>query len=164
MFTKSAHLYDAIYDQRFDFARAANRLHDLIQQHGDATARRLLDVACGTGTYLTHLRHHDEVEGLDLDSTMLALARERHPAIPLHQGDLVDFDLGRQFDAVVCLGSSIAYARTLPKLRQAMATLARHTNAGGVIVVEPWFSPEVWEVDRLSADLVDRPISRSRGC
>jgi hypothetical protein len=49
------------------------------------------------------------------------------PDVSFHQADLVSFDLNRRFDAVLCLGSSIGYIETLDRLRQAVATFARHT-------------------------------------
>jgi hypothetical protein len=86
------------------------------------------------------------------------VARQKLPDVPFLQADLVDFDLNRRFDAVLCLGSSIGYVETLVSLRQAVATLARHTLPGGLVIVEPWFGPEVWEQGRLTADLVDQPL------
>ncbi len=158
MFMKSAAIYDAIHAARFDVAAAANTVHTLIQAHKQTTGNALLDVACGTGAYLLQLRSHYDVEGLDLDPGMLAVARQKLPDVPFHQADLVDFDLNRRFDAVLCLGSSIGYVETLNRLRQAVATLARHTLPGGVVIVEPWFGPEVWKQGRLTADLVDQPM------
>ena len=76
---------------------------------------------------------------------MLEVARTRHAGIAFHQGDMLDFDLGRQFDVVVCLFSSIGYVRTGPRLDQAVANMARHVCPGGVLVVEPFFSPAAWQ-------------------
>ena len=157
MFTQSSALYDIIHGQRFDAAAAASKVHALVQSHTRGAAKTLLDVACGTGAYLSHLRAHYAIEGLDLDPGMLAVARRKLPEVPLHQADLVDFDLGRRFDAVLCLGSAIGYVATAERLHQAVATLACHTAPGGVLIVEPWFTPEVWESGRLTADLVDQP-------
>jgi SAM-dependent methyltransferase len=157
MFTKSATIYDAIYGARNDIGAASDKVHALIQEHKRTEGNALLDVACGTGAHLAHLRRYYAVEGLDLDLGMLTVARQKLPGVPLHRADLVDFDLSRRFDAVLCLGSSIAYVATTSRLRQALHTLTRHTLPGGVIIVEPWFSPEVWQVGRLTADLVDQP-------
>ena len=60
-------------------------------------------------------------------------------AIPLHEGDFTSFDLGKTFDAVTCMFSSIGYARTADRLDTAIAVLARHLAPGGVLAVEPWF-------------------------
>lgn len=45
---------------------------------------------------------------------------------------MTDFDLGRRFDAVLCLFSSIGYARTRERLGSAGAALAAHVAPGGV--------------------------------
>lgn len=135
MFTRSAALYDVIQGQRFDAATAARTVDALIQTHTHGAGTTVLDVACGTGTYLSHLRARYAVEGLDLDPGMLAVARQKLPGVPFHQADLVDFRLGRRFDAVLCLGSSIGYVETEERLRQALGTLARHALPGGVVIV-----------------------------
>ncbi len=154
MFTKSAAFYDAIYAWK-NYEAETNRLHDLIQQHGPA--QTLVDVACGTGAHLAYLRNFYTVEGLDLDPEMLAVARTRLPGVPFHQASMVDFDLERQFDVVTCLFSSIGYVKTIPALRQAIGTMARHVQPGGLLVVEPWLTPDVFTAPRLSAQFVDLP-------
>jgi hypothetical protein len=60
------------------------------------------------------------------------------------------FDLGRRFDAVTCLFSSIGYMRTTDRLRAAVAAMAGHLEPGDVLVVEPWILPEAW-IDGYSA-------------
>jgi SAM-dependent methyltransferase len=157
MFTRSAAVYDAIHGQRFSASNAIDAIQTHIQEIRQSEGKTLLDVACGTGAYLEHLRDLYDVEGLDVDPAMLAIAREKLPGVPLHEADLADFDLGRQFDVVLCLGSAIGYVATISRLQQALATFARHTVAGGGVIVEPWFTPDVWEAGRLTADLVDQP-------
>ena len=48
-----------------------------------------------------------EAEGVDLDEGMVRLAAERHPDLRVHTGDMVDFELPRPFDVVLCLFGSI---------------------------------------------------------
>jgi ubiquinone/menaquinone biosynthesis C-methylase UbiE len=144
MFSRSARVYDAIYATLKDFALEAARVHELVQARKPG-ARTLLDVACGTGAHLEHLAARYEVEGLDADDAMLAVARERLPEVPLHEGDMADFELGRRFDAITCLFSSIGYVRTVERLQAAVGSMARHLEPGGVLVVEPWFEPEAWQ-------------------
>jgi SAM-dependent methyltransferase len=157
MFTESAHLYDIIHGSSFDYRIGAARIRDLMSTHSERSARSLLDVACGTGSYLAEIRHAFAVEGLDLDPAMLAIARGKCPDVPFHEADMVEFDLGRRFDALVCLGSSIGYARTLERLRQTARTFARQVEPGGVAIVEAWFTPDVWEDGRIGADLREGP-------
>jgi SAM-dependent methyltransferase len=87
---------------------------------------------------------------------MLAIARRRlGPDVPLHAGDMLGFDLGRQFDVVTCLFSSIAYARTAERLGAAIGTMARHLAPGGIVIVEPFFGPDEWEPGHLDWRIVD---------
>jgi ubiquinone/menaquinone biosynthesis C-methylase UbiE len=156
MYGRSAAVYDALYEGK-DYAGEAERLHALIQEIKRIPDETLLDVACGTGGHIGSLRQHYVVEGMDLSAEMLDVARRRHPDIVFHQADMIDFDLGRQFGAVVCLFSAIGYMRSVPRLRRAIANLARHALPGGVIAVEPWFTPDQWNIGYLTAQMVDKP-------
>ncbi len=143
MYARSARVYDAIYRTRRDVAVDAQRVDELIQERNPG-ARTLLDVACGTGRHLEHLARRYDVEGLDVAGEMLAIARGRLPTTRLHKADMAAFDLGRRFDAVVCLFSSIGYVRTQERLRSAIAAMAKHLEPRGVLIVEPWFEPHAW--------------------
>lgn len=142
MYARSAHVYDEIYGAK-DYEGEAGRLHELIQAR-NAGARSLLDVACGTGRHLEHLRAWYEVEGVDREPALLAIARGRLGDVPLHEGDMRDFDLARQFDAVTCLFSAVGHLDSAEQLGAAVATMARHLRPGGVLVVEPWVTPDRW--------------------
>jgi len=155
MYSRSARLYDAIYHFK-DYRAASELLHSLIQQ-AHPTARTLLDVACGTGMHLAHLRQWYEVEGVDLNDELLSTARERCPGVPFHQADMADFSLPRQFDVVTCLFSAIAYVVTPERFKRTLATFARHVAPGGLIVVEPWFSKEQLWTGTITANLADHP-------
>ena len=146
MYDQAAAAYDVLHAAREkDYAGEAARIAELVRERRPE-ARSLLDTACGTGGHLRFLRHHfDQVEGVDGSPAMLARARSRVPDVPLHDGDLRTFDLGRQFDAVTCLFSSIAYLVPAEELRRGVTNLARHLVDGGVLVVEPWVKPEDWD-------------------
>lgn len=140
-YTRSAAFYDAIHAGK-PYADEAAAVHARIQAHLGSGGDALLDVGCGTGNHVAHLRGHYRMEGLDLEEQLLRIARERYPDAAFHQGDMTDFDLGRRFDAVTCLFSAIGYARTEDGLRRTVAGFARHLRPGGVAVVEPWLTPE----------------------
>lgn len=156
MFSRSQRYYDAIYSGK-DYAQEAAHLKRLIAAHKRSDGNTLLDVACGTGSHAPYLRDDFAYEGLDLDPEMLALARERFPDVVFHQGDMVDFALGRPFDVVTCLFSSIAYTRTAPRLRQAIATMAGHLRPGGVLLVGAFLTPREWIPGHPHAMFVDEP-------
>ncbi len=158
MFTKSTAFYDAIYAAMGkDYAREAQQLHAIIQEHKRSPGNRLLDVACGTGAHLAELRNTYEVEGLDLDAHMLKIAKRRCPGVTFHRTDMVNFDLGRHYDVVICMFSSIGYAKTVPRLRKTLRTMRKHVLPGGLVIIEPWLKPEVFRPGHISAVFVDQP-------
>jgi SAM-dependent methyltransferase len=158
MFSKSASLYDAIYmNMGKDYAAEAGKVHALIQQYKQTHGNLLLDVACGTGLHIAPLGEYYQVEGLDLDENMLEMARKKYPNIPFHHADMTNFDLGHKFDAITCLFSSIGYAKTIPRLNQAVEIMAGHLAPGGVLLVEPWFTPGSWSTGTVHATFVDKP-------
>ena len=161
MFSNSAHFYDAVYSFK-DYGSESQRLQALIEERSPGAAT-LLDVACGTGKHLEQLRAWYEVSGLDLDPQLLEIAQERLGVVELHERDMTSFSLGRTFDVVTCLFSSIGYVGTVDRLDGAIAAMAAHLNPVGVLIVEPWLTPEVWVADQphlLSVDEPDLKIAR----
>jgi len=148
----SADIYDLMHRARGkDYAgEAAQVCREVRARNADATS--LLDVACGTGSHLVHLRNDVSVSGVELDPSMLDVARRRLPGVELHIGDMRTFDLPRRYDAVICLFSAIGYMLRREDLDLAMAAMARHLAPGGVLVVEPWFHPDQWFDGHVVAD------------
>jgi ubiquinone/menaquinone biosynthesis C-methylase UbiE len=155
-YSKLAKIYDTLYSFK-NYEAEAKRLHEIIAEKKTSPGNALLDVACGTGTHLSFLRKYYAVEGIDLTPEMLEVARARHPEIVFHQGDMRSFDLGRRFDVVTCLFSSIGYMKTPRDLREAVINMARHLQPGGVLVVEPWLSEETWKPSGVQPLWVDKP-------
>jgi SAM-dependent methyltransferase len=156
VFSRSARLYDAIYSWK-DYPAEAASLHELIQARKPGAAT-LLDIACGTGAHLAELARWYRCAGVDLDRELLAVARERLlPEVDLYETDMRALDLGRRFDAVVCMFSSIGYVGDGEQLRRAVGSMARHLEPAGVLVVEPWLSPDRIQVPHVGAVFVDEP-------
>lgn len=150
MFSESAELYDLIYSRFKDYVAEAERIAALIRRVHPG-ARRILDVACGTGehAYLLTERHGFDVDGLDLDPALVRIAQAKVPSGEFRTADMTDFELGRKYDAVLCLFSSIGYVRTLENVQRTLAHFRRHTAPDGIVVVEPWFTPDALESGRI---------------
>lgn len=158
MYDRSASTYDIVYlSQGKDYAAEARRIHELAQQYQKSVGNSLLDVACGTGLHVGYLSEFYQVKGVDLDENMLAVAREKHPGIPFQGGDMRDFDLGCQFDVITCLFSAIGYMKDTAQLRQAIGNMGKHLKPGGVILVEPWFTPDAWHSGSVHSLFIDQP-------
>lgn len=147
MFEKSAEYYDAFYRAiGKDYAVESQRVIDLIKEKMP-DARTLLDVGCGTGGHVEYFRRDFACKGIDLDDGMLDIARSRFEGIPFLNGNMIEFRLDECFDAVVCLFSAIGYVATKENLFETAKNFARHVNPGGVVIVEPWITPDAWHSD-----------------
>ncbi len=157
-YERSAAVYDAIHrGMGKDYAAEAATVAALVLERCPG-ARRLLDVACGTGTHLQHLRHRFAVvEGLERSEHMASIARVKLPGVTVHEGDMRGFALGHRFDAVTCMFSSIGYAGTVEGLGRSVAAMAAHLDTGGVVVVDAWLTPDQWHDGHLGAQALDEP-------
>jgi SAM-dependent methyltransferase len=150
--------YDAIYDARGkDYGQEASALLAVAEELG-VDVRSVLDVACGTGRHLDALRSQvGEVAGVDASAAMLRLAARRlGPEVPLAPASFTAMDLGREFDLVTCLFSSIGHVHDGAELDAAVAAMGRHVAPGGALFIEPWLTP-----DRVSEGHVDLVTART---
>ena len=156
MYAEMAQYYDRIYSFK-DYAAETEKLIGWIETHRQSNGVRLLDIACGTGRHLEHLSKSFDAEGLDLSPELLELAQERNPGMTFHCGDMRTFDLASSYDAITCLFSSIGYMTTIEDLGKAVANMARHLVPGGVLIVEPWLTPDAWKPGTVHGMYIDDP-------
>jgi len=146
MFSESAQLYDLIYSSFKDYPAEAELIAERLRRERPG-CRTVLDAACGTGEHARLLAeaHGFEVDGIDIEPALVEIARAKHPAGRFFVADMVDFTLPRRYDAVICMFSSIGYLKTLDRVTAALGCLAAHLANGGILLVEPWFTPGVME-------------------
>ena len=125
----------ARYQDRFDaLAAGGAAVHgeaDLVERRHPAS---VLDVGCGTGRVAIELaRRGIEAVGIDTNASMLAVARERGPALSWIEADMTTVDLGRRFDLVLMAGNVPLFT---PPGTQALlvARCAAHVAPGGLLV------------------------------
>jgi SAM-dependent methyltransferase len=123
------------YDERW--ARLAAQGHDV---HGEADLvaslgqQRVLDAGCGTGRVAIELaRRGIDVVGVDIDSRMLAVARDKAPLIEWVEADLAEVDIDRTFDGIVLAGNVMIFV-TPGTEAAVVANLAHHLADGGLLV------------------------------
>jgi SAM-dependent methyltransferase len=155
MYDQSARWYDTIYSFK-DYAAEAEALRGPLEARRPGL-RRILDVACGTGEHLRFLGEHYEVEGVDASPAMLEIARAKLPDVTFHQGDMRTFNLGKAFEAAICMFGATGHLEDDGELARAIERIAHHLEPGGILIVEPWLTPDVFEEGRVSGLFVDEP-------
>lgn len=116
---------------------AAQRKHtDLILSHLPASARRVLDVGCGTGGLsLRLLERGCEVECVAPDSTLLDCAEKRLGGrAKIHRLKFEDFSAGAPFDAVI-FSESFQYV----PIEESLANVSRLLAPGGSLLICDFF-------------------------
>ncbi|NYI04543.1 SAM-dependent methyltransferase [Allostreptomyces psammosilenae] len=107
---------------------------------------RLLDLGCGTGTWLRRAladRPGLRADGVDTDAAAIAAGREAAAAegladrLALHVRDATEFTAAVPYDLVLCVGATHAFGGLFPALEAAR----RHLAPGGGVLVGDGF----WE-------------------
>lgn len=148
--------YDALYVNDKEYSLEAAKVKELLTKHGVHLQADLLVLACGTGGHIPYLKDDYHVSGLDLSEDMLALARKKFPDLRFYSGDLIDFELAMDFDAIVCMYGSIGFVKTVANLRSSMERIATHLRPNGLALITPWSTVEDFK-DFIVVDAADRP-------
>ena len=155
-------LYDALavdYDRFVNWeARLAHELPFFEERFEALGVQRVLDAACGTGHHALALaRRGYEVVGTDLSEAMVQRARWNAAAagadVAFEVAGLGSLaELGRTFDAVICLGNSLPHLLTEQAVAEAMADFQAVLRPGGLLVVQNRNFDRVWaEQERFMA-------------
>lgn len=129
-------------------------MHDaLIQELAEITFASLLDVGCGTGTFLSIVskRFDVKVSGIDISRGMIEKSRELFGSgADLRVGDSEHLPWNNEsFDVVTCIASFHHYPNPVPVLMEMKRVLK---PGGRVIIADPWV-PNPW---RFFANLIVR--------
>jgi SAM-dependent methyltransferase len=140
----------AQYDRRFEeLAARGVDLHgeaDFVDSYAPAS---VLDAGCGTGRVAIELsRRGRRVVGVDLDPSMLEVARRKAPHIPWIESDLAAADLsfGQPFDAVVLAGNVLIFV-TRGTEGEVVSNLAGHLAPGGRLIAGYSLRPDGFSVE-----------------
>jgi len=130
-----------VYEAMIDWPkRLANEEPFYRQRFERAGVQSVLDAACGTGRHAAMF--HDwglRVEGADVSEGMIRRARASFGEAERLRWTVRGFDqpveAAEPFDAVLCVGNSLALAPDLATARQAVRQMLGAVRRGGIVVV-----------------------------
>jgi len=130
--------YDALIDWPRRLMFEGPFFRNLFESH---SVRRVADIACGTGHHAAMFHSWGlDVEGSDISQPMLDKCRCLHGAGEHLQWVKRSFLEPPQrpgtFDAVVCIGNSIALADDLAAVRRAVQNMVATVRVGGTGVIQ----------------------------
>lgn len=138
VFDDLAGCYDRLVEWSKRLAREGPFFRDLFEAHG---VRRVADVGCGTGHHAAMFHSWGlDVEGTDISPAMLERCRQLHGEDEHLRWVQRSFTLppsrGEPFDAVVCLGNSLALADDLQTMRDAVRAQIKSVRPSGIGVIQ----------------------------
>jgi SAM-dependent methyltransferase len=142
LYRQLAKYYDRIYWGK-DYAGEANFLVNLLHRKG-VDGKEMLEVGCGTGNYTKEfVAHGYHVTGVDLSGAVLSIASKKvRTGARFVRGDMRELDeaVRGEFDAVVCLFSTISYNLTVDDLRKTLQGFYHHVRDGGIVAFDTHFT------------------------
>lgn len=156
MFDLSIQYYDEIYSFK-DYPAEARRIQEIVHEQTSGDNIQLLDVACGTGKHLDYLKQYFTCQGLDISPDLVEIAQNRNPDLKIRTGDMREFTYRASWNVITCLFSSIGYITSDADLSATFRNFHRHLERGGVLIIEPWLTPEAFVPETTHAVFIDKP-------
>jgi len=139
LFDRIAEYYDILHED-VDYAAECALLEKAFSRFLPGPPAALLDLGCGTGSHALILAERGHrVTGIDSSGGMLRVARRKargRPNPAFVRADMRHFDLGRTFDAAVCMDGAFTHLLTERDLLEHLRTVRRHLRPDGVYVFE----------------------------
>jgi SAM-dependent methyltransferase len=126
-----------------DYAEEAAFVIQVVEGTIQGEARTLLELGSGGGNNASHLKTRFECTLTDLSPKMLELSKTLNPECEHLVGDMRTLRLGRVFD-VVFGHDALSYLTTEDDLGAALVTAAEHVRPGGVVVLTPDATTEIF--------------------
>lgn len=138
-YEKFAYAYDRMM-KNVNYPRWSDYIESLFKMYG-CEPRNILDLACGTGALSVLLASKGYlVTGIDRAKGMLNIAREKakdqNLQITFYQGNMLNFQLDQQFDAILCTYDSINYADNENELSGIFETVSKHLVQDGLFIFD----------------------------
>ena len=105
----------------------------------------ILDCACGSGDLLLMLQEEMPADGLDLDKSMLEIARSKGVKGKLIQQDMKEeWNLTNKYGRIVCIGDSLNYLNSLEQVESFLIQVKKYLIPQGIFILD------MHSLDRLS--------------
>ncbi|MFO1043654.1 MAG: class I SAM-dependent methyltransferase [Planctomycetaceae bacterium] len=149
IFERYAEVYDAVYLEK-DYRAECDFLECAICRWAPFTAKRILDLGCGTGSHALELAGRGyQVVGVDRSAQMLSVARQKaiesglSESLQFQQADACEWQGHGIFDVVISMFSVLSYQTTDRALEELMRTARRALRVGSLFLADFWFEPAV---------------------
>ena len=97
----------------------------------------VLELGIGSGLFAIPLTKSGlNVEGLEISEVMLDVMRKKAPDLNAYQGDIRDFSLGKQYQAVLALSSILVLLKDQQEIKRCLRCVYEHLEPEGLLLLE----------------------------
>jgi 2-polyprenyl-3-methyl-5-hydroxy-6-metoxy-1,4-benzoquinol methylase len=139
MYLEFAYIYDTLM-KNVDYEKWTDQIEAIFKKYGKAP-KTVADLACGTGGITNTLAARGyRATGIDLSEDMLYVAREKARKsglrIPYICQNIVQLELHKPVDAIVCMCDGLNYILDKADLKKALERIYHFLNPGGILVFD----------------------------
>lgn len=131
-----AQFYDSL-TENVDYKVRSEYISNFFSKYGN-NGRRVLDLACGTGTISKILNDYGyHVTGIDISDEMLTVAQTKcQNNVNFLKGDIVDFSFSEKFDYCICLLDSVNHLENINDVKRCFDCVYNSLDKNGLFIFD----------------------------
>ncbi len=110
---------------------------------------KILEIGCGPGNYIEEFKKEYKMSGVDINDSMINIAKSRFPDSDFFLGDFIKIPLPQKYDAVYCIGTLQYFYPS--QIKYLMKKVSEILNPEGIFIVN--FPHALSEYDTKFPDL-----------
>ncbi len=126
--------YDKVYPVK-GYAKNAKLVLSLLKKF-NPKAKKLLELACGTGNYTVYFAKKYDVKATDVSKDMLVRAKKKCKKVKFSLLPMEKLNEKSAYDVVVCMWESFRYHKSYKSVKNTVSRIYKALKPGGLFVVD----------------------------
>lgn len=125
--------FDNIYDKSYDRRNPRYKFKSYLRQIKTVQKKDslLLDIGCAYGSFLKEAKRYYTVEGVDISSYAVDIAKSRFPDTKIWQSDLLSISEKKKYDVITCFD----VIEHIPDIHGALHHLNNLLSNNGILII-----------------------------
>jgi len=156
-------LYSDLAEYYFEIEKPSRKFEEEIEfldyQFKRFKTHSILDMGCGTGEHVGHLKRRNyKIVGLDSSKSMIEIAKKRFSGSEFIFSEMQNFSFSKNFDAVISVYGSFNYLVSNKEIHSCLESVRNALATSGIFVIELWNSGPILQIKRKAM----APVSMSK--